>query len=271
MKNLFALIPIAVGFSLLNAQPVPPAPPAPPAHFTMPFLSGSFLGVGVAEIGSERARALNLREEYGVEITHVEQDSPADKAGLKSGDVVLEYNGQRVEGLEQFQRLVHETPSGRTVRLLISRNGSTQTLTATIASRKGKAYQGNFFGPNGIEIPEIHIPDIPQVFTTWRTSILGVEAESLGPQLASYFGVKDGVLVRAVLKGSAAESAGIKAGDVITKIDQTAVTSPSELSNAVRAARSKRTFPVQLMREHRDMSMTVTVDDDRSERARQPQ
>jgi len=271
MKSLLtslAVSLIALILPSLDAQ-IPPAPPPPPvfAFAGGGPMSGSFLGVGVAEVSSARARSLNLREEYGVEITHVDADSPADKAGLKSGDVVQQYNGQRVEGIEQFQRLVRETPAGRTVKLEVVRNGASQTLTATIASRKAKMYQGakEFFGPGGIDLPEIQIPDIPQLSTSWRTAILGVEAESLGEQLATYFGVKEGVLVRAVLKGSAAEKAGIKAGDVITKIDQTTVTTVGEISSAVRSAHAKKSFPVQVMRDHHEMSIMVTLDEDRSE------
>ena len=104
--------------------------------------SRSFLGVGVAEINADRAKALKLKEERGVEITRVEDDSPAAKAGLKVGDVVLEYNGQRLEGTEQFVRMVRETPEGRQARLVVSRDGSTQTLNATIAARKGMTLFG---------------------------------------------------------------------------------------------------------------------------------
>ena len=183
---------------------------------------GTYLGVNLAEVNANRARELKLKETYGVEISRVEEGSPAEKAGLKAGDVVLEYNGQRVEGMEQFGRLVRETPSGREVKLLISRNGATQTIAATLATRKLRTVGGNFFP--GVEIPEIRIPDMPQVFTTLRSPMLGVEAESLGSQLAAYFGVKEGVLVRSVLKDTAAEKAGIKAGDVITKVDGSNVT-----------------------------------------------
>src|SRR5919202_4928263 len=65
----------------------------------------SYLGIGVAEIDAERAKALNLKEERGVEVKSVDPDSPAAKAGIKEGDVVLENNGQHVEGTEQFIRL----------------------------------------------------------------------------------------------------------------------------------------------------------------------
>lgn len=90
--------------SLVSAQ----TPVAPKARMaTMP---GSYLGVNVQEIDSERAKDLKLREEAGVEVTRVAPDSPADKGGLKSGDAILQYNGQRVEGMEQFSRLINETP-----------------------------------------------------------------------------------------------------------------------------------------------------------------
>src|SRR5580658_2523326 len=97
---------------------------------------GSYIGVMMQEVDSERAKALKLGEETGVELTLVEQDGPADKAGLKVGDVVLRYNGQRVEGNDQFARLVRETPPGHEVKLEISRGGAMQTVMVRVALRK---------------------------------------------------------------------------------------------------------------------------------------
>src|SRR5579871_2891023 len=88
--------------------------------------SGSFIGVGIREIDSERAKPLKLSEEAGVEVTRVESGSPADKAGLREGDVILQYNGQRIVGIENFSRLVRETPPARDVKLDISRNGGSR-------------------------------------------------------------------------------------------------------------------------------------------------
>jgi S1-C subfamily serine protease len=229
----------------------------------VPFGGGTYLGVNLAEIDANRAKELKLTEDYGVEITRVEENSPAEKAGVKPGDVVLEYNGQRVEGMEQFGRMVRETPPGREVKLTISRNGAPQTLAAVLGSRKLR-FSGNF--PPGFEAPEFRMPDIPQMFTTLRSPMLGVEAESLGSQLAVYFGVKDGVLVRSVLENTPAQKAGIKAGDIIAKVDGMAVTTPSELSSAVRAASGKKTYAIELMRDRKPLTLNVTVDD-RSERS----
>ena len=97
--------------------------------------SGSFLGVGIQEIDSIRAKELKLPEEAGVEVTRIAPDSPAEKAGIKTGDVVTQYNGERVEGMDQFSRMVRETPAGREVKIGIIRNGAPQTITAQIGSR----------------------------------------------------------------------------------------------------------------------------------------
>jgi serine protease Do len=258
------------------AQPAPPAPPPPPAEapnstgvIKMMSMGGSFLGVGVREIDAERARALNLKDEYGVEITRVEDDSPAAKAGLKVGDAVLEFNGQRVEGTEQFVRVVKETPAGRTVKLLVHRGGASMTLPATIATRKMKTMTMPGMGPEiHMEMPRMEgftMPDIPKAMMSWRSAVLGVEAESLGEsQLASYFGVKEGVLVRSVMKGTAADKAGIRAGDVLLKVDDTKVATPRDVTSAVRTARTnaKKNFPVVLMREKKEVSLSVTVDEE---------
>lgn len=272
--------------ALLPAQapPEPPPPPPPPDKvnvFTM-VSGGTFLGVGVREIDAERSKTLKLKEEYGVEVTTIEPESPAAKAGLKVADVVLEYNGQRVEGTQQFIRFVRETPAGRTVKLTVSRGGAPQTIAATIATRKGKTMAYGMPGMPGmsmegfkVEMPrmEMTMPDIPKAMMSWRSATLGVEAESLGDsQLATFFGVKEGVLVRSVLKGSAAEKAGIRAGDVLLKVGDDKVTSPRDVTSAMRSARSesKRSIAVVLMREKKETALTVSLDEDKSEASPAP-
>ncbi len=257
---LFGLMPVFAAVALAQGPDFFQAPGVSPVREfnSIPFAGGTYLGVNLAEIDPNRAKELKLKEDYGVEVTRVEENSPAEKAGLKPGDVVLEYNGQRVEGMEQFGRMVRETPPGREAKLTISRDGKRQTLTAMLGSRKFR-FSGNF--PPGFEMPEFHMPDIPQIFTTLRSPMLGVEAESLGTQLAVYFGVKEGVLVRSVLENTPAQRAGIKAGDVITKVDGMGVTAPSELSSAVRAANSKKTYAIELVRDRRPVTVNVTVED----------
>ena len=151
---------------------------------------GSYIGVFVAEIDADRAKALKLPEERGVEITRVEPDSPADKAGLKVGDVVLSYDGQRIEGMEQFRRMIRETPAGRHAAVSVFRNASTQNLTVVIGSMKAHVFtmpNGGSVEVNPPEIagPEVGImPDLPQTFPGSKSVVLGVETEPLNRQLA---------------------------------------------------------------------------------------
>jgi len=219
---------------------------------------GSYIGVMMQEVDSERAKALKLGEPAGVEITLVEQDGPAEKAGLKVGDVVLRYNGQRVEGNDQFARMVRETPAGREVKLDISRAGAPQTVVVRIALRKTPHVD---WGTPTMPNMDIHMPDFPRGMMGLRSSVLGVEAESIDGQLAQYFGVKDGVLVRSVSKGSAADKAGMRAGDVILKIDDAHIATPAEISSRLRMLHGKPA-PVVLMRDHKELTVTVTVADD---------
>jgi len=245
------------------AQPDPPRPPQTPRMAKRVDVFGgssSFLGVGVVEIDAERAKELKLKEERGVEVKSVEEESPAAKAGVKVDDVVLEYHGQRVEGQEQFVRLVRETPVGRQVKLVISRNGATQTLTPTIGSRQIGQYFSSKEFEDAIGKIRIDVPDFPRPMVSVRSRLLGVETESLGSQLADYFGVKEGVLVRSVVRGSAAEKAGLKAGDVITKIGDRRVNSTSDVTSAVRS-RSRGGIPLTVVRNQKEMVITVTLEE----------
>jgi serine protease Do len=252
---------------VVAAQAPPPPPPVPPgAQVQGRVLSSangsSFLGVGIQEIDAERAKALKLKEEAGVEVTRVDADSPAEKAGVKPGDVITEYQGQRVEGIDQFSRMVRETPAGRDVKIRLIRNGNNQTITVRVGSRPSGLFSdgfGNIPQPGDFRL---RIPDVPRPYIGWRSSMLGVEAEALDGQLAEYFGVKQGVLVRSIVKDSAAEKAGIKAGDVIVRVDGNAVSTPSDLSSRIRVLRGK-SASVVLMREHKETTVTVMISDDR--------
>jgi len=251
------LIAIGAGSGVAMAQPAPaPVPPTGPAQNQIFVARGGYLGVGLQEITAERAKTLRLREEAGVEVTSVVHDSPADKAGLKPGDVIVAYNGQRIEGFLQFSRMVAETPIGREVKLDIMRNGAPQSITARVENRPLPGFfQGD--GPR-YSLPQIPMPDIPRVFQGMHSPMLGIEGESIEGQLAQYFGVKDGgVLVRSVLKDSAAEKAGLKAGDVILRIDDMKVTSSADISARLRAAQGK-TVQLAIMRERKEMTIAVT-------------
>jgi serine protease Do len=261
--------------AMFAQQPAPPAPPPPPrapraTHAQTRIYTAqnaSYLGIGVQDIDAERAKALKLKEDRGAEVTNVVPDSPAAKAGFKDGDVVLEYNGEKVEGQEQLARMVRETPAGRQVQVVVWRNGSNVTLTPTIEAGKGPTViQGGGEWPFNMRMPAMPpmpaMPDMPQIYMGTRSAMLGIEGESLDQQhqFAEFFGVKDGVLVRSVIPNSAAEKAGIKAGDVITRVDNTNVTTPRDITRALRDLRGKTNITVTVVRNKKEMQIPVTIE-----------
>ncbi|HLW76510.1 MAG TPA: PDZ domain-containing protein [Bryobacteraceae bacterium] len=260
MQRITCAIVLGFGSLAMAQQPMLPSTTPPPSSRHLGS-SGAYLGVMVQEIDSERARALKLPEEAGVEVTRITPDSPADKAGLKSGDAILRYNGEHVEGMTQFSRLISETPPGREVHLDVYRNGAPQTITVKAGTRPEP--NGLVVGTPPMPTPHLYeftMPDMPRSFMTWSNSMVGMTVETLEGQLAQFFGVKEGVLVRSVNSGSAAERAGLKAGDVITRVDDSHIATPADVSNRVRESRGKP-VTVVVMRDHKEMTLSLTVDD----------
>jgi serine protease Do len=176
----------------------------------------SYLGVDTRDVTPDRLGALKLKEEQGVEVTMVDQDAPAGKAGLKEHDVILTVNGAAVESVEQLRRVIRETPPGRVVTLGLSRDGQTMSLKVQLAERKNSYAYGYSYGPKGkdfhFEMPAIPpIPPMPDmgdidipvsVVVVHSSARSGLMVENLTPQLGDFFGTKDGqgVLVRSVEK-----------------------------------------------------------------------
>jgi serine protease Do len=221
---------------------------------------GSYLGVGIFNIDAERAKVLKLSEGHGVEVSKVDPNSPAAKAGIQMGDILLSFNGQSLDGVEQLGHLVKDTPAGTKVKILVWRAGKTEVVSAIVEARKDKAPEATGVWRFPPPDPSVMAPDVVSAYPSWHSRMLGVECESVGNQLAEYFGVKQGVLIRAVVKGSAAEHAGLKAGDVVTKIGEHPVASPLEIRNALRE-RNAQTVNVAITRDHKDVTLPVTFED----------
>lgn len=263
------LLPLAMaGVLQCVAQPTPPAaPPTPPrSRGAMgPWAPrGPQLGVGVMDIDADRARALKLKDAHGAEVMTVNEGSPAAKAGIRVGDVILEYNGQAVQDGEHLVNLVRQTQAGKPVKISLWRNGAPMAVTATVEEAKMPSMDTDNwpFGGNMPPFPTMPSIDIPRMVTTFQSSALGTECESLGgsPQLAEYFGVKDGLLVRSVARDSAAERAGMKAGDVIVKLGEIRTGNMRDLSSALRAARERGgTVPAAVVRNRKEVALTVNL------------
>jgi|HubBroStandDraft_6_1064221.scaffolds.fasta_scaffold130177_1 serine protease Do len=236
--------------------------------------NSGWLGIEISEVNADKAKELKLSETRGVVVGSVDPDSPAAKAGLKENDVILSYEGQNVEGTIQFRRLVRETPPGRSVPLSISRDGSVQTITIEVGERSSVFGPGDkdsaprvykFKVPN---VQEFKMPDFdfnPMVTPEamdFHTPLLGIGAEDLSGQLGDYFGVPsgEGILVREVRSGTPAEKAGLKAGDVITKVDGQTVKSTRDLRSQLRQKIDQKTVTLSVLRKGSEISVPVAIE-----------
>jgi serine protease Do len=241
--------------------------------------TSAYLGVDIADITSDRLGALKLKEEHGVEVTMVDQDAPAGKAGLKEHDVILTMNGTAIESKPQLQRMIHETPAGRVVTFGLSRDGQPMTIKVQLADRRSefahlsprdKARERerddedsdkdfHFEMPQMPNMPDFDVPNIG-VVVVHSSMRSGLMVENLTPQLGEFFGAKsgNGVLVRSVEKGSRADKAGLRAGDVITRVGDQPVHDTSDFTHALRS-RSAGSVSVGVIRDKKEQVLTLTL------------
>jgi len=241
----------------------------------------SFLGIEAREVTPENVKQFKLQAERGVVVGRVAPDSPASKAGLKETDVITEVDGQRVEGATQFRRMIREIPAGRTVQLTVWRDGRAQTLSAKLdqAEELHRAMSATMPGSFAFRMPDVEVQEMPELHEApdgpdgpivalgdggdlvipSSHPRLGIDAEDIGGQLGNFFGAPggEGVLVRSVSTGSAAEKGGLKAGDVITKFDGERIRSLGELREKLTAKNDTATLTVT--RNKSEMTLNVAL------------
>jgi serine protease Do len=237
---------------------------------------GSWLGVEIHEVTADNVKELKLSAERGVLLSEIVPDSPAAKVGLKANDVVVEVNGQRIEGTAQFRRMIREVPVGRAVQLTVWREGKTQTFSVTLGKAEERRHAWTQAFPSRDFV--FRMPDLPQIpHMEWNGGAmfiarpkLGIDAEDLDGQLGSYFGAPDGegVLVRGVNAGSPAEKAGLKAGDVIVKLDGERIRTVGDLREKLAEKREKKTVNLSVLRNRSEISVSVEVEQPKTPKPR---
>jgi serine protease Do len=225
---------------------------------------GSTIGVAIRDLSADEAARAKVAEGSGVFVDDVRADTPAARAGFRKGDVIVEFDGERVRSARQLTRLVRETPPGRSVTTIVQRDGSRQSLKVAPEERTSIDVQRfpDIAGRvNADVMARLRGFDVDVV--TPRVSVrprrLGVELAPVGDQLASYFGVKQGVLVASVEADSPAARAGLKAGDVITGVNGRDVTTTSDLSGAVNRADPEGTLELRVTRDRKELTLKATM------------
>jgi serine protease Do len=183
------------------------------------------LGVVIQEITPELAKSFGLPQAKGVLLAQINKDSPAEKAGLKVGDVIVRYDDKVVQGVRELRNMVSATLPGTRVKLQIIRNGKEESLTVTVGQQGENAILAGAAPAQGITL----------------LSKLGLEVQTLTPTLAQQLGVegKRGVAITNVREGSLASLAGLQKGDVITEADRQPVNDVDDLDRALTKAKDQ--------------------------------
>ncbi|MBS1802733.1 MAG: PDZ domain-containing protein [Acidobacteria bacterium] len=234
-----------------------------------------YLGVLVGDIDNDSASKLKLKDVRGAVVTLIDHDAPAAQVGLRVNDVLLEVNGQAVEGAEAFGRLMREIPPGRKITLMVSRDGATQTMTVQLADRKkldtdiwnklnsgsdisspvtGLGILGSGAGGDAPLPGGFHMP-----FVGNSSLKVGALVEPLTAQMADYLGVGNGLMVKQVARKSQAAAAGMKAFDIILKVGTDNIATVSDWDRAMRANQGK-TVAVTILRDKRQQTVNLLVD-----------
>jgi serine protease Do len=275
MWKTAAVLAIAVAAAAIGVAVAPPAQGqtrVTPKVRALEMLSGSSrIGVSIRDVEDSDSKTAKGAA-TGVIVEEVATESPAEKAGIRKGDVIVEFDGERVRSVRQLTRLVQETPAGRTVPAVLQREGQRTTVSITPRDDGRLSFQSfDDLADQGREfrfaVPKVAPPSPPTPPNpptppmVWNfdelvgRSRLGISIDSLSPQLAEYFGTKDGVLVSSVSDDSAAAKAGLKAGDVITNFNGSAVTDPQDLRRRIQNLNDGDEFTVTVMRDRKPVTL----------------
>ncbi|MGA1982097.1 MAG: PDZ domain-containing protein [Acidobacteriaceae bacterium] len=238
-----------------------------------------YLGVDVRDVPADQVAVLKLKEARGAEIILVDHDAPAGKAGLREHDVVLQMNGQAIDGEDQLRKLLHECSPGKAITLVISRDGQQVTVTTQMANREEVERQaweqhltvpepqgppsditGSDFGAAASTAPAVSGNSFVGTMLM-NPSYTGAMLEEMSSQLADYFGVSSGVglLVRSVQSNSPAAVAGMRAGDVVMQADAKPMANTGDWAKAIKNSQG-HAMTIVVMRDKKQQTLTLTPD-----------
>jgi serine protease Do len=270
-------VTILAAASVLGQSKPPERTPAPDSRRIDMFgFGGSSIGASIRDLDeTDRQRA-------GVFVEDVQPGSAAERAGLRKADIITKFDGEEVRSARQFSRLVQETPASRTVAATVQRDGKSTDLKITPedtpragifidGDRLSRSFDPQRFNDQMGRLND-RLRDLPFDFNLdldfppGDRPRLGVTVQSLTPQLGTYFGVKEGVLVASVTDDTPASRAGLKAGDVILSVNGQSVSSRADLARAVNNAGASADLTIAIMRDKKESSVKARLDEVRARR-----
>jgi serine protease Do len=222
--------------------------------------NSGYIGVYLQELTSQVKKGLDLKVEKGVLVSGVEEDSPADKAGIEDGDVIVRFNGKSVSSADELRSAVRATSPGKAAKVDVVHDGDSKTLTVTVSERpEHEVYHWDSHSDG--DAPMAFARD----FSMFGGPRLGIQAKELDDDgLASYFGAKkgDGLLVLSVDDESVAGKAGVKAGDIISRVGDDKIEDTQDVRHALKDYDKGDTFDITVIRHGKSQALKATMDEE---------
>jgi serine protease Do len=212
-------------------------------------ISRGYLALVPQDITEDLAKALKLKNTEGVIVSNVQKDGPADKAGIKTGDIILKYNGEQINSSVQLRNLVAETNPGSKASIVILRNNDQKELNVKIGERPKEVAANDQNNNNNDNNSQ----------GSYSSDRLGVAVQNITPDIASqlHYDGKGGVVVTGVQSGSAAEEAGLNTGDVIRQVNKQDISSSKDFENDI--SKVKKGDPIALLVQRGNTSFYVGI------------
>jgi len=201
-----------------------------------------WLGVFIQEVTEDIADSLGLEEVSGALVASVSEEGPAAKAGIEAGDVITAFNNRKVERSRDLPRIVAETPVDKTVPVMVVRNGDEKLFNVTLGELEVAENDGL-------------ISNSPPSGASRSFEDLGFDANPLSDELAQKYGLEseqDVVVITSVQDNSPASRKGLAEGQIIRRLNQTAITSVDQLADGISAAREAERKGILMLVEDTD-------------------
>jgi serine protease Do len=225
---------VGIGFAI----PVNMAKEIVPQLEEKGHVTRGWLGVGIQKITPELAKSFGLKDEKGALVSQVAKGGPADKGGIETGDVIVEFDGKKVADMNDLPRVVASTPVGKTVPVKVLRGGNVVDREVKIAEMEQKE----------------------EVANVSTRKPLGMAVQNITPEIARGLGLKTetGVVVASVVPGSPAAKADIRSGDVIQQVNKKPVKDVEDFKQKIENAKDQETILLLIQRGESSLFAALT-------------
>jgi serine protease Do len=215
---------------------------------------GGWLGVSIQDISPKIAKKKDLKSDEGAYVNDVVEKSPADSAGVKEGDVIVEFNGRKIDDADDLLRAVQKANAGSRTTIVVLRNNEKKSLAIAVGKPRRRNFNEGFAAT---------APRAPHMAIFGKSGMWGLRLSELNEQLGEYFGAPNGkgVLVEKVEKKSTGEKAGFRAGDVITKVNKSSVEDIRDLNEAAEDTDKGDKLEIEVLRKGANKILTVEIEE----------